>query len=88
MTKFAAYQTNKRKFDDRGGHRGGGRGRAGGEDSKRGRFEKPRRAAAKPRVGREPELNLFIDNKFNVWNLPDKAKVVLVSNLPQVVIQT
>ena len=38
----------------------------------------------KPREGREPELNIFIDQKFNVWNLPDKAKVVLVSNLPQV----
>jgi len=37
----------------------------------------------KPREGREPELNIFIDQKFNVWNLPDKAKVVLVSNLPQ-----
>ena len=36
----------------------------------------------KPREGREPELNIFIDPKFNVWNMPAKAKVLLVSNLP------
>ena len=82
MKKFAAYQTNKRKFDDGGGRgRGRGRGRGGG-DVKRGRFEKPR--GNKPREGREPELNIFIDQKFNIWNLPSKAKVVLVSNLPEV----
>ena len=82
MKKFAAYQTNKRKFDDGGGRgRGRGRGRGGG-DVKRGRFDKPR--GNKPREGREPELNIFIDQKFNIWNLPSKAKVVLVSNLPEV----
>lgn len=83
MKKFAAYQTNKRKFDDRGG-RGGGRGGFGGGDAKRGREDRPKREKQKPREGREPELNLYIDNKFNYWNLPVKARVLLVSNIPQV----
>ena len=81
MKKFAAYQTNKRKFDDRGG-RGGGR--FGGSDAKRGREDRPKREKQKPREGREPELNIFIDRKFNYWNLPVKARVILVSNIPQV----
>ena len=76
MKKFAAYQTNKRKFDDRGG-------RGGGPGEKRDRPDRPRRE--KPREGREPELNIFIDKRFNVWNLPVKAKVLLASNLPQVI---
>ena len=82
MKKFAAYQTNKRKFDDRGG----GRGRGGfGGDAKRGRDDdRPKREKQKPREGREPELNIFIDKRFNYWNLPEKAKVLLVSNVPQV----
>ena len=83
MKKFAAYQTNKRKFDDRGG-RGGGRG---GSDAKRGREDRPKREKQKPREGREPELNLFIDKKFNYWNLPIKARVLLVSNIPQVTLK-
>jgi hypothetical protein len=37
-----------------------------------------------PRPDREPEPNLFIDTKFNYWNLPVKAKVLLVSNVPKV----
>ena len=41
----------------------------------------------KPREGREPELNIFIDQKFNIWNLPDKARVLLVSNLPDCICQ-
>lgn len=77
MKKFAAYQTNnKRKFD--------GGGDFGGPDSKGGRFDRPKREKQKPREGREPELNLFIDKRFNFWNLPVKAKVILVSNIPQV----
>ena len=76
MKKFAAYQTNnKRKFDG---------GEFGGPDAKGGRFDKPKREKQKPREGREPELNIFIDKRFNYWNLPVKAKVILVSNLPQV----
>ena len=78
MKKFAAYQTNKRRFDDRGG-------RGGGPDAKRDRGDDgPKREKNKPREGREPELNLFIDKRFNYWNLPVKAKVLLVSNVPQV----
>ena len=77
MKKFAAYQTNnKRKFD--------GGGDFGGPDSKGGRFDRPKREKQKPREGREPELNLFIDKRFNFWNLPVKAKVILVSDIPQV----
>lgn len=80
MKKFAAYQTNnKRKFD--------GGGDFGGPDSKGGRFDRPKREKQKPREGREPELNIFIDKRFNFWNLPVKAKVILVSNLPQDVCQ-
>jgi len=84
MKKFAAYQTNKRKFDDRGG-----RGRGGfGSDAKRGRDDdRPKREKQKPREGREPELNIFIDKRFNYWNLPVKAKVLLISNVPQAVCQ-
>lgn len=78
MKKFAAYQTNnKRKFD--------GGGDFGGPDAKGGRFDRPKREKQKPREGREPELNIFIDKRFNFWNLPVKAKVILVSNLPQVI---
>ena len=81
MSKFAAYQTNKRKFDDGGrGGRGGGRG--GPDDEKR-----PRREPAKPRVNREPGLNIYIDQTFNYWNLPVKAKVLLISNVPEVSLQ-
>lgn len=77
MKKFAAYQTNnKRKFD--------GGGDFGGPDAKGGRFDRPKREKQKPREGREPELNIFIDKRFNYWNLPVKAKVILVSNIPQV----
>ena len=76
MKKFAAYQTNKRRFD--------GGGRDGGPDAKRDRDDRPKRDKNKPREGREPELNIFIDKRFNVWNLPVKAKVLLVSNVPQV----
>ena len=75
MKKFAAYQTNKRKFDG---------GEFGAPDAKGGRFDRPKREKQKPREGREPELNIFIDKRFNYWNLPVKAKVILVSNLPQV----
>lgn len=85
MSKYAAYQTNKRKFDDRG--RGGDRG--GDRDRRSGGFggdrddKRPKREPRKPREGREPELSLFIDKKFNYWNLPVKAKVLLISNIPQ-----
>ena len=46
--------------------------------------EKRRPRLPRGREGREPELNLFIDPKFRYWNLPAKAKVLLVSNVPQV----
>jgi len=49
--------------------------------------DRPKREKQKPREGREPELNLFIDKKFNYWNLPIKARVLLVSNIPQAVCQ-
>lgn len=80
MSKYAAYQTNKRKMDDRGrpgGDRRPSRFDQGGDD------KRPKREPRKPREGREPELNLFIDKKFNYWNLPSKAKVLLISNIPQ-----
>ena len=83
MSKYAGYQTNKRKMDERGG---GGRDRYGDRDRDRyGDGEKrPKREPLKPRDGREPELNLYIDKKFNFWNLPTKARVLLISNVPQV----
>ena len=37
-----------------------------------------------PRPDREPEPNIFVDSKFNYWNLPVKARVLLVSNVPKV----
>ena len=43
--------------------------------------KKPRH---KGREGREPELILCTDPKFRYWNLPAKAKVLLVSNVPEV----
>ena len=73
MSKFAAYQTNKRKHDD------GGRG-GWGDDEKR-----PRKEGQKPRENREAMLDIYIDQKFNYWNLPVKAKVLLISNVPQVI---
>jgi len=88
MSKFAAYQTNnKRKYEDRGGGgsrggRGGGGGRGGFD--KRPRYEVEER---KPREGREPMLDLYIDQKFNFWNLPVKARVLLISNVPQAICQ-
>jgi len=82
MSKYAAYSTNKRKFDERG--RGGDRDRRSGGFGDRDRDDKrPKREPRKPREGREPELSLFIDKKFNYWNLPVKAKVLLISNIPQ-----
>ena len=81
MSSYSAYQTNnKRKFDGggRGGGGGGGRGGFGDGDEK-----KPRKDN-KPREGREPGLNIFIDQRFNYWNLPVKARVLLISNVPQV----
>lgn len=78
MSSYSAYQTNnKRKFE--GGGRGGG-GRGGFNDGE----EKKPRKDNKPREGREPGLNIFIDPKFNYWNLPVKARVLLISNVPQV----
>jgi len=86
MSKYAGYQTNKRKIDERGG---GGRDRFGDRDrDRRGDGEKrPRREPMKPREGREPELNIFIDKRFNYWNLPTKARVLLISNVPQAICQ-
>jgi len=90
MSKFAAYQTNnKRKFEDRGGGgRGGGRGRGGGFGGRdRDGDKRPRREENAPREGREPGLDIFIDNQFNYWNLPVKARVLLISNVPQAICQ-
>ena len=79
MSSYSAYQTNnKRKFDG-GGRGGGGRGGGFGDGD-----EKKPRKENKPRENREPGLNIFIDQKFNYWNLPVKAKVLLISNVPQV----
>merc|ERR1719334_1523843 len=74
MSKYAAYQTNKRKFDDRGGR---------GDDDKRPRMDKKPKA----REGREPPLDIYIDQNFNYWNLPVKARVLLISNVPQAICQ-
>jgi len=85
MSKYAGYQTNKRKYEDRNSGWGGF-----GDRGRGGRFERekrPRREPFKPREGREPELNLYIDRKFNFWNLPVKARVLLVSNVPQIICQ-
>jgi len=79
MSKYAGYQTNKRKMED---HRGRSQHSGSGPREKR-----PKREPLKPRQGREPELNIYIDNKFNYWNLPSKAKVLLISNIPQVICQ-
>lgn len=107
MSKYAAYQTNKRKMDERGGggrdsygggrdsysqdgdRYGGSRDRYGGGGDRFGddREKRPRREPLKPREGREPELNLYIDKKFNYWNLPTKARVLLISNVPQAICQ-
>ena len=80
MCQYAGYQTNKtnkRKIDERGGRQG--------DDSFDDREKRlMRREPLKPRDGREPELNIFINKKFNFWNLPTKARVLLISNVPQV----
>ena len=101
MSKYAGYQTNKRKMDERGG---GGREKRfdrgdrdrydrGDRFGDRNRYDRgdrfgdsdrPKREPLKPRDGREPELNIYIDKKFNFWNLPTKARVLLISNVPQV----
>ena len=70
--KYSAYGT-KRPGSDRGG-------RGGGSGEKRPRRD--REETNKPREGREEAPPLFVDAKFNVWNLPCKAKVLLVSNIP------
>merc|ERR1712048_243325 len=59
----------------------------GGEGGE-GEEKREKRQKAKPREGREPELNIFIDKKFNYWNLPVKAKTVLLSNVPQEITHT
>jgi len=41
-----------------------------------------------PRPDREPEPNIFIDAKFNYWNLSANARVLLVSNVPKELNQT
>ena len=51
------------------------------DDGNDGEAKRPRWTG---RVGREPELSLFTDPKFRYWNLPAKAKFLLVSNLPKV----
>jgi len=84
MSKYAGYQTNKRKMDERGG---GGRDRFGDRDRRGDGEKRPRREPLKPREGREPELNLYIDKRFNYWNLPTKARVLLISNVPQAICQ-
>eukprot|EP00092_Neocalanus_flemingeri_P031323 GFUD01034019.1.p1 GENE.GFUD01034019.1~~GFUD01034019.1.p1 ORF type:complete len:258 (-),score=75.84 GFUD01034019.1:148-921(-) len=33
------------------------------------------------------EPNVYIDSKFNYWNLPTKARVLLISNVPQAICQ-
>jgi len=84
MSKYAGYQTNVRKMDERGG---GGRARFG-DRHRRGDGEKRlRREPLKQREGREPELDLYIDKRFNYWNLPTKARVLLISNVPQAICQ-
>ena len=84
LSSYSAYQTNnKRKFDG-GGRGGGGGGRGGFHDGD----EKKPRKDNKPREGREPPLNIYIDPKFNYWNLPVKARVLLISNVPQVSFST
>ena len=80
MSKYAGYQTNKRKMDERGG----GRDRYGDRDRDGEGEKRPKREPLKPRDGREPELNIYIDKRFNFWNLPTKARVLLISNVPQV----
>jgi len=81
LSSYSAYQTNnKRKFDS-GGRGGGGGGRGGFHDGD----EKKPRKDNKPREGREPPLNIYIDPKFNYWNLPVKARVLLISNVPQAI---
>ena len=89
MNKFAAYQTNKRKWDDRGHGSGGFRGGRGGGGDHGAAWEHPEKRARREekfsgREGREKPLDIFIDTKFNYWNLPVKARVLLISNLPQV----
>ena len=75
-SSFAAYQTNnKRKYE------GGGQGGGQGHEEKRAKKEN----VNKPREGREPPLNIHIDQSFNYWNLPVKARVLLVSNVPQAI---
>lgn len=88
MNKFAAYQTNKRKWDDRGHGSGGFRGGRGGGGDHGAAWEHPEKRARREekfsgREGREKPLDIFIDTKFNYWNLPVKARVLLISNLPQ-----
>jgi hypothetical protein len=72
--------TRKRSFGDRDERRG---------DEKRGGYVEGQEHELlvyihPPRPDREPEPNIFIDSKFNYWNLPAKARVLLVSNVPKV----
>jgi hypothetical protein len=66
--------------------RGGGQDRYGDRDRDRhGDGEKrPMREPFKPLAGREPELDIYIDKRFNFWNLHTNARVLLISNVPQV----
>ena len=63
-----------------GGNRGGGGGRPQSQPS----FG----FAKRPRWGEKDDSKIpvdqtLIDKRFNFWNLPSKAKVLLVSNIPQ-----
>ena len=83
MKKIATYQLNNKRRRDDGGFSGIQDHSSGvGGEGKRPRVERVRKE--KPREGREPPLNIFIDQKFNIWNLPVQAQVLLVSNISQV----
>ena len=83
MKKFAAYQLNNKRRRDDGDCAGTQDHSVGvGGEGKRPRVERVKKE--KPREGREPPLNIFIDHKFNIWNLPVQAQVLLVSNISQV----
>jgi len=76
-SKFSAYDTS-RNVNKRGEKRS--RDDRDGGSAKDGAMKRPK---YKGREGREPELALFVDPRFRYWNLPAKARVLLVSNVPQ-----
>jgi len=81
-SRYAAYDTSKNRNMARDSEPrfGFGGGKREFDDRNDGEAKRPRWTG---RVGREPELSLFTDPKFRYWNLPAKAKVLLVSNLPK-----